>query len=226
MTHRSPYQMFVRTVLAALAIAVGATLTVPVGASAVLVALEPAPQENLAPVPSPASAVSAAQVSQLESGITESSGIAAGLARDPVVHLARSTPSSPSHGPRADGSPVTHGERDRSAVPNGATVPWMPHPSTPGCLAIGSGDDPLEPPQKPATDIIVFMEQFCEAIMEGCWQGCLGGSRVLIASGLLEEVNQHEYLEDCVYRHCKEIAEGCGYEFKINQNDENESSGT
>ncbi len=35
MTHRSPYQMLVRSVLAALAIAVGATLPVPVGASAV-----------------------------------------------------------------------------------------------------------------------------------------------------------------------------------------------
>lgn len=48
MTHRSPYHMFVKTVLAALAIAVGATLAAPVGAKAVLVAPEPAPQETTA----------------------------------------------------------------------------------------------------------------------------------------------------------------------------------
>lgn len=50
MTHRSPYHMFVKSVLAALAIAVGATLTAPVGASAVPVAMELAPAEaKLAP---------------------------------------------------------------------------------------------------------------------------------------------------------------------------------
>lgn len=76
MTRRSPYHIFHMTVLAALAIAVGAILTAPVGASAVLVVMEPAPQETLESVPSPVLTVSAGQVSQLESEVTESSGIA------------------------------------------------------------------------------------------------------------------------------------------------------
>ena len=45
MTHRSPYHMFVKSVRAALAIAVGATLAAPVGASAAPVAMERAPVE-------------------------------------------------------------------------------------------------------------------------------------------------------------------------------------
>ena len=50
MTHRSPYHMFVKSVRAALAIAVGATLAAPVGASAAPVAMERAPVEaKLAP---------------------------------------------------------------------------------------------------------------------------------------------------------------------------------
>ena len=116
MTHRSPYHMFAGTVLAALAIAVGATLAAP-GKSAALAAMEPAPQENLAPVPSPASAVSAAQMSQFESGITESSGIAAGLARDPVVHLARSTRSLPGH------APLTHEDLDATTLRSTGVAP-------------------------------------------------------------------------------------------------------
>ena len=42
MNRRSPHSLFVRPVLAALAIAVGAALAVPVGAPPVLVAMEPA----------------------------------------------------------------------------------------------------------------------------------------------------------------------------------------
>lgn len=42
MNRRSPYYVFVRPVLAALAVAVGASLAVPVGAPPVLVAMEPA----------------------------------------------------------------------------------------------------------------------------------------------------------------------------------------
>lgn len=56
MTHRSPYHMFVKPVLAALAIAAGATLAAPVGGLDVLAAMEPAPQETIVPVAAPVGA--------------------------------------------------------------------------------------------------------------------------------------------------------------------------
>ena len=61
MTHPSPYHMFVKPVLAALAIAVGATLTTPAAGSAVLVAPEYTLREAIVPVPSPVLTVSASR---------------------------------------------------------------------------------------------------------------------------------------------------------------------
>ena len=103
MSHRSPYHLFVKSALATLAIAIGATIAAPVG---VLVAMEPASQEMVVPVRSPVSAVSASQASPLQWVVTESSSIASptGFARG-AVQLARLTPLVPSGGP-GEGSSV------------------------------------------------------------------------------------------------------------------------
>lgn len=100
MNRRSPYNLFAKPMLAALAIVVGAVLAASVSGSPVLVAMEPASQEIVVPVLSPVSAVSASQASPLQWGVTESSSIASptGFARG-AVQLARSTPSVPSGGP-------------------------------------------------------------------------------------------------------------------------------
>ena len=67
MNRRSPYNLFVKSVRAALVIAVGATLAAPVGASAVPVAMEPAPVEaKLAP----------AEVEFVGDGVTSPNGAA------------------------------------------------------------------------------------------------------------------------------------------------------
>jgi hypothetical protein len=104
MTRRSPIHIVARMVLAALAIAAGAMLAMPVGAKAVPVSMEPASQETIVPVRTPGATVSASQASPLESGLAESSGMShpVGLARG-MVRLARSTPS----GPRAEWSLVS-----------------------------------------------------------------------------------------------------------------------
>ena len=107
MTHRSPYHLFVRTVLAALGVAAVATLAAPVGASAVLVAQEYSLREAIAPVPSPVFTVSASPASQLQSRVTESSNItpAAGLTRGVTVQMYRLTRLVPSHAPWVGGVP-------------------------------------------------------------------------------------------------------------------------
>ena len=97
MNRRFPSNLFVRPVVAALAVAIGATLVASVGGPPFLVAMEPVSQEMVVPVPSPVSTVSASQASPLQSGVG-SIASPTGFARG-AVQLARSMPSVPSGGP-------------------------------------------------------------------------------------------------------------------------------
>ena len=142
MTRRSPNHIVARKVLAALAIAAGAMLAMPVGAKAVPVSMEPASQETIVPVRTPGATVSASQASPLKSGLVESSGMShpVGVARG-MVRLARSTPS----GPRAEWL-VSGRKAGPSTVPNDAT----PHPvlhtaSTFGLTAADLDTSTLQP---------------------------------------------------------------------------------
>lgn len=107
MTHRSHYHTFVRTVLAALTVVVGATLAVPVGAPAALVALEYTPRAAIVAATSPVSVASAFRAPPLHSEVTESSSLAPPASPTETVHLVRSTAPMPSHWALAEAMPGT-----------------------------------------------------------------------------------------------------------------------
>lgn len=107
MTHRSHYHTFVRTVLAALAVVVGATLVAPVGAPPVLVALEYTPRAAIVTALSTVSVASAFRAAPLQSEVTESSSLAPHDSPTETVHPVRSTAPMPSHWARTEPTPGT-----------------------------------------------------------------------------------------------------------------------
>lgn len=72
--------------------------------------------------------------------------------------------------------------------------------------------------QLPA-DLIQFHYEFCEARVGGCIDGCIGGARALIRSGLIRRGEGGAYVDSCLSRHCYDIMAACGYN---NENEEDE----
>lgn len=68
-----------------------------------------------------------------------------------------------------------------------AALPVNAHPSL-VCPTVSSN------PQNP--------EELCEAIEDGCLEGCERGADILVRWGLLEESDIEAYVDDCMVRHC------------------------
>lgn len=93
--------------MAVLTVVVGATLAVPVGAPAGLVALEDSPRAAVVAAPSPVSFASAFRAPPLQSEATESSSLAPPDSPTETVLPVRSTAPMPSHWVLAEPTPGT-----------------------------------------------------------------------------------------------------------------------